>query len=354
MTSSSQNDFELEVSSSSRSHPKENLLDGDTSTFWETCSATGAAPTAFLPHWIRLTRKHGGCLRELIVIVWKRDNNYVPNKVSIFAGDDRQTLKRLVSTQLFAKLCLDGCTRVDLMQEAEHMSRDYRVVEIRIEQNVENGIQTRIYGLQVKFDALEPPSNLLLHLRQLFDDSTCSDVIFTTGGEDIHAHRCILTARSPVMRALLTNGMSESTPGARIEVPDVEPAVLRELFSYFYTDQLSAAGAEMADKLLFAADKYQVERLSYLCESHLVGKISVETCCDLLAVGASRGCGRLSEAALEFAVEHADAVLGTDGMRRLVEQSPELLVGLFAAAKLGAKRGRTACEVFGAPAKRAR
>merc|ERR1712232_619494 len=84
-----------------------------------------------------------------------------------------------------------------------------------------------------------------------------------------------------------------------------------------------------------AADKYQIERLSFLCESKLIETLSIETCCDLLVVGSSLGHVRLSEAALEFALEHAEALLATQGMKRIVAERPELVAEMFAASKLG-------------------
>mmetsp|Transcript_57306 Transcript_57306/g.167728 ORF Transcript_57306/g.167728 Transcript_57306/m.167728 type:complete len:362 (+) Transcript_57306:57-1142(+) len=349
-------DFELEVSSAAVGNPGSKLLDGDSNTYWQTATAidSSSGTSAKRPHWIRVINRREACLRELKMLVRKSHGNFVPNAVSVYVGKDQGSLALLCQSQLAGKLNTEGCTSVDLLQGAAPLRQASRVVELRIEDNIDNGLQSRVHGLHFAFDDEEPPSDFMPSFRRLFDEATCSDVTFQAGGEQVRAHRCILIARSAVMRALLTNGMSESAHGATIEVADVEPAVLRELLSYLYTDRLSAAGADLAEKLLVAADKYQVHRLCHLCETRLIEKLSVETCCDLLALGAAQGRSRLSEAALDFAMENAEGILGTAGMRRLVAEWPELLVELFAAAKLGVRRAREACEGVGRSLKRSR
>lgn len=335
-------DFELEVSSAAVGNPGSKLLDGDSNTYWQTATAidSSSGTSAKRPHWIRVVNRREACLRELKLLVRKSHGNFVPNAVSVYVGKDKCNQTKLSQTQFVGKLNTDGCTSVDLLQGIAPPRQSVKVVEIRIEDNIDNGLQSRVHGLHVAFNDEEPPSDFKPSLRRLFEEGTCSDVIFQAGGEQIRAHRCILIARSAVMRALLTNGMSESAPGAIIEVTDIEPAVLRELLAYLYTDKLSAAGAFLSEKLLVAADKYQVHRLCHLCETHLIDRLSVETCCDLLALGALQGRSRLSEAALDFAMENAEGIIPTAGMRRLVADWPELLVELFAAAKLGVRHAR--------------
>mmetsp|Transcript_45994 Transcript_45994/g.144188 ORF Transcript_45994/g.144188 Transcript_45994/m.144188 type:complete len:359 (+) Transcript_45994:81-1157(+) len=349
-------DFDLEVSSAAVGHPGSKLLDGDSSTYWETATAidSSSGTSAKRPHWIRVVYRREACLRELRLLVRKSHGNFVPNAVSVYVGKDRSCLAKLAQAQLAGKLNAEGCTSVDLLEGLTPTRQSSKVVEVRIEDIIDNGLQSRVHGLHFVFGDEEPPSDFMPSFRRLFEEGACSDVTFQAGEEQIRAHRCILITRSAVMRALLTNGMSESSPGATIEITDVEPAVLRELLVYFYTDKLSSAGADLAEKLLVAADKYQVHRLCHLCETHLIEKLSVETCCDFLALGASQGRARLAEAALGFAVDNAEGVLDTAGMRRLMAERPELLVQLFASAKLGVRRAISVCEVPGRPLKRSR
>lgn len=68
-----------------------------------------------------------------------------------------------------------------------------------------------------------------------------------------------MAARSPVFAACFEHKMSEAQSD-RVVVDDVEPDVMKELLRFMYTD--TAPNLErMADTLLAAADKYQLDRL---------------------------------------------------------------------------------------------
>lgn len=62
--------------------------------------------------------------------------------------------------------------------------------------------------------AAKPPSILELSeaLKQLVNSPLFSDVKFLVAGEEVLAHRAILSVRSAYFRALLSNGMLESMP----------------------------------------------------------------------------------------------------------------------------------------------
>lgn len=55
--------------------------------------------------------------------------------------------------------------------------------------------------------------------------------------EELPAHRIILTARSPVFRALLNSDMREGKEGV-VLIEDVRAPVFRALLHFVYTDML--------------------------------------------------------------------------------------------------------------------
>ena len=55
--------------------------------------------------------------------------------------------------------------------------------------------------------------------------------------EELPAHRIILTARSPVFRALLNSNMREGKEGV-VVIEDVRAPVFRALLHFVYTDVL--------------------------------------------------------------------------------------------------------------------
>ncbi|EMS60735.1 BTB/POZ and MATH domain-containing protein 1 [Triticum urartu] len=103
-----------------------------------------------------------------------------------------------------------------------------------------------------------------------------ADVAFHVGGETIVAHRWVLAARSPILKAAAEAellGMSErekkkKTPMATIRIDDMEAKVFKALLHYIYTNALpdemdkgDGAATAMAHGLLEAADRYKMERL---------------------------------------------------------------------------------------------
>lgn len=56
----------------------------------------------------------------------------------------------------------------------------------------------------------------------------------TPGGVLVHAHRCILSARSQYFRAMLKNGMKESSASV-ITIQDIDEEAFRCVLQFLYT-----------------------------------------------------------------------------------------------------------------------
>ncbi|KAL6643071.1 hypothetical protein ACP70R_021252 [Stipagrostis hirtigluma subsp. patula] len=126
-----------------------------------------------------------------------------------------------------------------------------------------------------------PPSDLHRHFGDLLADEEGKDVTFQVAGETFKAHRCVLAARSKVLKAQVFGKMKESTTGAVIRVDDMDAQVFRSLLHFVYTDALpdcpdmnELEEAAMAQHLLVAADRYNLERLKLICEDRLCGHVT--------------------------------------------------------------------------------
>uniref|UniRef100_A0A0E0DJM2 BTB domain-containing protein n=1 Tax=Oryza meridionalis TaxID=40149 RepID=A0A0E0DJM2_9ORYZ len=115
-------------------------------------------------------------------------------------------------------------------------------------------------------------------------------VTFEVGGESFAAHRCVLAARSSVFRAELFGAMKESTAGGKARVDGVEARTFRALLHFIFTDavpELDGKDQEtssMAQHLLVAADRYNLERLKLICEDKLCKLIDVSSAATTLAL----------------------------------------------------------------------
>ncbi|XP_069014076.1 E3 ubiquitin-protein ligase HECTD3-like [Embiotoca jacksoni] len=126
----------MEVSSYDSSFSGANCLtDGDCETFWESDSLHG-------PHWIRLHMKRGTVVNELLLTVDSKDGLFMPIRVSVYGGETDH-LKKLSDVTIDEDLI--GDERV-LENNTSHLP----VIEIRIEQCKDEGIDVRIRGLKIK------------------------------------------------------------------------------------------------------------------------------------------------------------------------------------------------------------
>ena len=83
-------------------------------------------------------------------------------------------------------------------------------------------------------------TSLSTRLMELLLSEELADVTLQLGTEQLSAHRFVLSARSPVFRAMLQYDMSEKTTGV-IEIDDIEVEVMRECLTFMYTDAFSSS-----------------------------------------------------------------------------------------------------------------
>jgi len=84
-----------------------------------------------------------------------------------------------------------------------------------------------------------------------------TDVVLLVGELSFSAHRCLLSARSPVFAALFNGAMKE------VRIHDTDPATFRVFLEFLYTGTLVLANR--SDQLFVMAQKYEVETLMELC-----------------------------------------------------------------------------------------
>ncbi|XP_053738800.1 E3 ubiquitin-protein ligase HECTD3 [Synchiropus splendidus] len=111
------------------------LTDGDTETYWESDGMQGQ-------HWIRLHMKRGAVVNKLILTVDSTDDNYMPKKVSVYGGEG-DNLKKLSMVVIEDNLIGEVCVLEDLTCHVP-------VIEVRIEECRDEGIDVRIRGLKIK------------------------------------------------------------------------------------------------------------------------------------------------------------------------------------------------------------
>ena len=183
-----------------------------------------------------------------------------------------------------------------------------------------------------------PPSDLGQHLGGLLAAKEGADVTFQVAGEAFCAHRCVLAARSPVFKAELFGAMKEGTSTAVVRVDDMEADVFRALLHFVYTDALQDCHgvkqqkeAAMAQHLLVAADRYNLERLKLICEEKLCKHIDAVNVATILVLAEQHNCCGLKKACFQFLNSPSvlSDVMATDGFGHLARSCPSVLKDLM-------------------------
>ncbi|GBM88427.1 Speckle-type POZ protein [Araneus ventricosus] len=166
-------------------------------------------------------------------------------------------------------------------------------------------------------------TELQTDLKSILDDGTLSDAVLQIGSEIIQAHKNILSARSPVFRAMFAKDMKETISGT-VVIEDVDVETVRKLLLYMYTDSIYDDQWENVKKLYFAADKYEVLGLRRKCSSFFKTNLSVPNVCEALVLADMHHDGDLKTAAFDFISEHDSAVLALETWKELEKNNSSL------------------------------
>ena len=167
----------------------------------------------------------------------------------------------------------------------------------------------------------------LLHdLGNLLLDTETSDVVLLCQGEQIRAHKLILSARSPVFKAMLQSQMLESTKG-EIRIEDAEKDVLKEMLSYIYKIDIDVNFVKFKE-LLVLADKYQVDDLLKYCEEQIIKSLNNENALEVGIFAETHNANNLLEECIHFILNNVPHSLSKDWVEK-IEGSPKMMVKMI-------------------------
>ncbi|CAL4933462.1 unnamed protein product [Urochloa decumbens] len=214
------------------------------------------------------------------------------------------------------------------LEESEHLSDD--CFTVRFDVTVLNDVCT----LETPF-LVVPSSDMHRHFGRLLSSKEDTDVKFRVGNKTFSAHRLVLSTRSPVFKAQLYGPMKERNTSKAIHINDMEADVFDALLSFMYTDNLPEMKEQdesaMAQHLLVAADRYNLERLKLICEDKLCKHIDTDSAATILALAEQHNCHGLKDACYAFLSSSSNlgAVMETDGFEHLTISCPRVLKELL-------------------------
>ncbi|CAN6282306.1 unnamed protein product [Urochloa humidicola] len=228
--------------------------------------------------------------------------------------------------------------RTDL-EKSDHLRGDNFTIICDV--TVMKEIQTRTVDVGAGGLAPTPMSELQRDMGSILDTGEAADVAFEVDGRTLMAHRCVLAARSPVLRAKLAIAAAAAGGGGggvRIVIEDMEAQDFEALLRYMYTDTLppemegKGEAAAMLPDLVAAANRYGMEMLRVLCEERLREFVDVRSVAAMLAFAGEHRCHELKEACLRFLGEpdNLREVVKMNGLEHLSKNCPSVLVDLIA------------------------
>ncbi|CAN2390345.1 HECT domain containing E3 ubiquitin protein ligase 3, partial [Pristimantis euphronides] len=125
----------INVSSATEENNLSCLTDGRHDTYWESNGSYGQ-------HWIQLHMKEGTIIKKLLLTVDSTDENYMPKRVMVYGGE-RDSLKKLNDVIIEDNLIGDVCI-------LEDMASHFPLIEIRVTECFDEGIDIRIRGIKIK------------------------------------------------------------------------------------------------------------------------------------------------------------------------------------------------------------
>ncbi|RWS25850.1 speckle-type POZ protein B-like protein, partial [Leptotrombidium deliense] len=159
-------------------------------------------------------------------------------------------------------------------------------------------------------------------LKKLLSSGIQSDVRITTkDGYEFNAHSLLLMSRSKVFKKLLSNSEDKI-----ISFTSFNGSTVQAVLDFVYTDKIDDLNV-IDIELLKAAEMYRLSKLQTICETHLLSKVNIETCIDLLLAADDNHCLKLRDHILSFIVANIKFLKSADFAK--LQQRITLFLDIF-------------------------
>ena len=170
--------------------------------------------------------------------------------------------------------------------------------------------------------------------RQLVDDyakyfknKDMSDVILNVDDVAYHAHKLILSARSPVFAAMFKHEMMENRNHV-VDIPEIKSNVFEIVLQYIYTGKVDGV-QQLADEILSVADQYQLDLLKTACEHVMIGQLSTRNASKFLVLADLHSAEKLRKKTMRFINDNAKNLISRTDWKTFVYSYPHLLAELY-------------------------
>ena len=175
-------------------------------------------------------------------------------------------------------------------------------------------------------DKISCVQSLLADFENMFLDPQNSDIVLICQGEQMRAHRVILSARSPVFRAMLQTEMSENVRG-EIRIEDAEKEILKEMLRYIYSAKVEETFKKFKE-LLVLANKYGVDELMKYCGNKVFESLNSDNALEVGIFAELHNAEDLLKYCAKFIIKNRPETLKQD-WKEQVKGSPKLMMEIL-------------------------
>lgn len=148
-------------------------------------------------------------------------------------------------------------------------------------------------------------------------------------GKDLESsfkcHKIILSLRSRVFERMFLHNTTENKRN-EVSIPDISPTVMQNLLNFIYTDDVKEE--MISEELLYAADKYEINRLKAMCEKALASKMTIAKAIDISIAAHLQGSKTFEEETIRYMAKNWGKIRATKEYEK-VKQYPDLLLKIL-------------------------
>ncbi|XP_043318078.1 kelch-like protein 30 isoform X2 [Cervus canadensis] len=155
-------------------------------------------------------------------------------------------------------------------------------------------------------------------LQRLRSQPKLVDVTLLVGGRELPCHRGLLALSSPYFHAMFAGDFAESC-SARVELRDVEPAVVAQLVDFVYTGRLTVTQGNV-EALTRTAARLHFPAVQKVCGRYLQQQLDATNCLGICEFGEQQGLLGVAAKAWAFLRENFEAVAREDEFLQLSQE----------------------------------
>ncbi|ELR48293.1 Kelch-like protein 30 [Bos mutus] len=155
-------------------------------------------------------------------------------------------------------------------------------------------------------------------LQRLRSQPKLVDLTLLVGGRELPCHRGLLALSSPYFHAMFAGDFAESF-SARVELRDVEPAVVAQLVDFVYTGRLTVTQGNV-EALTRTAARLHFPAVQKVCGRYLQQQLDASNCLGICEFGEQQGLLGVAAKAWAFLRENFEAVAREDEVLQLSQE----------------------------------